>query len=332
MSYPGKVAIFGGGTWATAIAKIVLIHEQRINWYMRRPEQIEEFIKIGHNPSYLTNVSFNLNNIDFYSDINATIENSDTLIFAIPSPFIKEHLSKLRNKSLRGKIIVSAIKGIIPSENLIVSDYFNEYLDVPYDDIVVIGGPSHAEEIALERMSYLTIACEDINKAEIYANIFRNRFVNACTSTDVVGIEFAAVLKNIYAIMAGICHGLKYGDNFQAVFISNAIMEMKRFVNAISAIDRYICDSAYLGDLLVTAYSTFSRNRTFGSMIGKGYSVKAAQVEMEMIAEGYYASKCIYEMNKIHGVDTPIIDTVYRILYEKAPVRTEIKKLTDTFR
>lgn len=332
MSFPGKIAVFGGGTWATALAKIVLLHQQRINWYMRRPEQIEEFQKIGHNPSYLTNVSFNLKNIDFYSDINAAVENSDTLIFAIPSPFIKEHLSKLRNKSLRGKTIISAIKGIIPSENLIVSDYFNEYLEVPYDDIAVIAGPSHAEEIALERLSYLTIACEDSRKADVLAEIFHNRFVNTSTSSDVVGIEFAAVLKNIYAIMAGICHGMKYGDNFQAVFISNAIMEMKRFVNAISSIDRYICDSAYLGDLLVTAYSTFSRNRTFGAMIGKGYSVKAAQVEMEMIAEGYYATKCIHEMNKIYGVDVPIIDTVYRILYEKAPVRIEIKKLTDTFK
>lgn len=332
MSFPGKIAVFGGGTWATALAKIVLLHQRRINWYMRRPEQIEEFQKIGHNPSYLTNVSFNLKNIDFYSDINAVVENSDTLIFAIPSPFIKEHLSKLRNKSLRGKTIISAIKGIIPSENLIVSDYFNEYLEVPYDDIAVIAGPSHAEEIALERLSYLTIACEDSRKADVLAEIFHNRFVNTSTSSDVVGIEFAAVLKNIYAIMAGICHGMKYGDNFQAVFISNAIMEMKRFVNAISSIDRYICDSAYLGDLLVTAYSTFSRNRTFGAMIGKGYSVKAAQVEMEMIAEGYYATKCIHEMNKIYGVDVPIIDTVYRILYEKAPVRIEIKKLTDTFK
>lgn len=328
MSFPGKIAILGGGTWATALAKIVLQQQAHIDWYMRRPEQIEEFKKVGHNPSYLTNVSFNLDRITFYSDINKIVADSDTLIIAVPSPFLKGHLEKL-TVDISNKFIVSAIKGIIPPENLIVTDFLMNAYNVPSDNLAIIGGPCHAEEIALERLTYPTIACTDHQKAKVMAKVFSNRFVNASTSTDVQGIEVAAVLKNVYAIASGICHGLKYGDNFQAVFISNALKEMEKFVAAVNPVERNICDSAYLGDLLVTGYSSFSRNRTFGSMIGKGYSVKAAQVEMEMIAEGYYGTKCIMEMNETLMVDIPIAKTVYSILYEKQSARHEIKKLAD---
>lgn len=328
MEIPGRIAIFGGGTWATALAKIVLTREGHINWYMRRPDQIEDFIKVGHNPSYLSNVPFNMDRITFYSDINEMVRNSDTIILAVPSPFLKSHLEKL-TVSLSDKFIISAIKGIIPPENLVVTDYLAQYQNIPVENIAIIGGPCHAEEIALERLTYPTIACPDRNKAILVANIFNNRFVKASTSVDVIGIELAAVLKNVYAIAAGVCHGLKYGDNFQAVLVSNAVSEMERFVDAVSPIKRNINESAYMGDLLVTSYSSFSRNRTFGSMIGKGYSVKAAQIEMEMIAEGYYGVKCIVEMNENYNVEMPIADTVYNILYEKAPARAEIKRLRD---
>ena len=328
MSFPGKIAILGGGTWATALAKIVLMQQQHVNWYMRRPEQIEEFVKIGHNPSYLTNVSFNLDRISFYSDINEIVKASDTLIFAIPSPFLKTHLEKLE-VPLKDKFIVSAIKGIIPPENLIVTEFLTDNYDVPADNIAIIGGPCHAEEIALERLTYPTVACTDMSKAKMLATVLTNRYVKADVSTDVTGIEISAVLKNVYAIASGICHGLKYGDNFQAVFMSNAAMEMERFVAVANPVSRQICDSAYLGDLLVTAYSSFSRNRTFGSMVGKGYSVKAAQIEMEMIAEGYYGTKCIMEMNERLEVEIPIVSTVYRILYEKSSARHEIKRLVE---
>lgn len=328
MSFPGKIAVLGGGTWATALAKIVLQQQAHIHWYMRRPEQIEEFKKVGHNPSYLTNVSFNLDRITFYSDINKIVADSDTLIIAVPSPFLKGHLEKL-TVDISNKFIVSAIKGIIPPENLIVTDFLMDIYKVPSDNLAIIGGPCHAEEIALERLTYPTIACTDHQKAKILAKVFSNRFVSASTSTDVQGIEVAAVLKNVYAIASGICHGLKYGDNFQAVFMSNALNEMQKFVAAVNPVQRNICDSAYLGDLLVTGYSSFSRNRTFGSMIGKGYSVKAAQVEMEMIAEGYYGTKCIMEMNEALGVDIPIATAVYNILYEKQSARHEIKRLAE---
>ncbi|MDR1716270.1 MAG: NAD(P)H-dependent glycerol-3-phosphate dehydrogenase [Dysgonomonas sp.] len=328
MSFPGKIAILGGGTWATALAKIMLNHEKHINWYMRRPEQIQDFKKTGHNPSYLSTVEFNLDRISFYSDITQVVEDSDTLILAVPSPFLKSHLDKLKTK-ISDKFIISAIKGIIPPENLLVTDYLTQFYDIPVENMAIVGGPCHAEEIALERLTYPTIACPDIEKARTIAGIFNNRFVRASVSNDVSGIELAAVLKNVYAIASGICHGLKYGDNFQAVLVSNAISEMERFVDIVSPIERRIQDSAYLGDLLVTCYSSFSRNRTFGSMIGKGYSVKAAQIEMEMIAEGYYGTKCIREMNEKYNVNIPIADLVYRVLYENASAREGVKVLRE---
>jgi len=328
MNFPGKIAILGGGTWATALSKIMLNHEKHINWYMRRPEQIEEFKKTGHNPSYLSNVEFNLDRITFYSDITKVVEDSDTLVLAVPSPFLKSHLEKLK-ADISNKFIISAIKGIIPPENLLVTDYLTKHYNVPVENMAIVGGPCHAEEIALERLTYPTVACADIDKAHVIAQIFNNRFVRASVSNDVTGIELAAVLKNVYAIASGICHGLKYGDNFQAVLVSNAISEMECFVDTVSPISRRIQDSAYLGDLLVTCYSSFSRNRTFGSMIGKGYSVKAAQIEMEMIAEGYYGTKCIQEINEKYNVNIPIADMVYRVIYEGASAREEIKVLRE---
>ncbi len=331
MSFPGKIAVMGGGSWATALAKIVLSNQDAINWYMRRPEQIEDFKRMGHNPSYLTSIYFNTGKITFYSDINEVIEQSDTLIFATPSPFLKQHLAKVTT-SMSDKFIISAIKGIVPDENMLIADYFTEYYKVPENNIAVIGGPCHAEEISFERLSYLTLACRDIEKARILTEIFRNSYLRSSCSEDVVGIEYASVLKNVYSIVAGICHGMKYGDNFQAVFISNAIEEMRNFVHAVHGLARDITDSAYLGDLLVTAYSRFSRNRTFGTMIGKGYSVRTAQLEMEMIAEGYYGTKCIHEINEKYKVNMPILDALYAILYERKSPVIAIKQLTETFK
>ena len=331
MKLPGKIAIMGGGSWATALAKIVLSTQDSINWYMRRPDRIEEFKQLGHNPCYLTAVKFDTNKINFYSNINQAIKDSDTLIFATPSPFLKQHLKKVKT-SLKDKFIISAIKGIVPDENMLITDYFAEYYKVPTENIAVIGGPCHAEEIALERLSYITLACSDIEKVRTISPVFKNQYLKNSFCKDVTGIEYAAVLKNVYAIAAGICHGMKYGDNFQAVLISNAIQEMNRFLNTVHPLNRNVDESVYLGDLLVTGYSNFSRNRTFGTMIGKGYSVKSAQIEMEMIAEGYYGTKCIKEINKHHHVNMPILDAVYNILYERISPMIEIKLLTDSFR
>ena len=327
----GKIAIIGGGSWATAIAKIVVGHTHHIGWYMRRDDRIEDFKRLGHNPAYLMSVHFDVSEITFYSDLNKIVNAYDTLVFVTPSPYLKNHLKRLKTR-LHDKFIITAIKGIVPDENLSCSEYFHQVYDVPYDNLACIGGPSHAEEVALERLSYLTIGCSNLDKAQAFADIIVSDYIKTKTSSDVLGIEYSSVLKNVYAIAAGICSGLKYGDNFQAVLMANAVQEMSRFLTAIQPTERNVYDSVYLGDLLVTGYSNFSRNRTFGTMIGKGYSVKSAQIEMEMIAEGYFGVKCMKEINHHMHVNMPILDAVYNILYERISPQIEIKLLTDSFR
>ena len=328
----GKIAIIGGGSWATAIAKMVVGHTHHIGWYMRRDDRIKDFKRLGHNPAYLMSARFDVNEIFFSSDINEIADLYDTLVFVTPSPYLKNHLKKLKTR-ISDKFIVTAIKGIVPDENLVCSEYFHQVHGVPHENLACIGGPSHAEEIAMERLSYLTIGCADTAKAQAFAEeCLSSEYIKTKTSDDVIGIEYSAVLKNVYAIAAGICGGLKYGDNFHAVLLSNAVQEMDRFLTAIHPIERNICDSVYLGDQLVTGYSNFSRNRLFGTMIGKGYSVKSAQIEMEMIAEGYFGTKCMKEINRHMHVNMPILDAVYNILYERTSPLTEIKLLTDSFR
>ena len=324
-NYP-KVAIMGGGSFATAIAKIVMENVPNIIWYMRRDDQIAEFKRVGHNPSYLSSVAFDLDRITFTSKINVAVAEADILFFATPSPFLKSHLKKLRRR-IDSKIIVTAIKGIVPDENLVISDYFNKFYGVPAEHVGALSGPCHAEEIALERTSYLTIACPDREVGRLISSIVGGDYLRTSLSEDMYGVEYGAVWKTVYAIAAGICHGLKYGDNFQAVLVSNSIQEMNRFCNAVHPFHRNVQESVYLGDLLVTAYSKFSRNRTFGSMIGKGYSVKTAQMEMEMIAEGYYGTKCIHEINENYQVNMPILDAVYAILYERRSPSIVMKEL-----
>ena len=340
----GSIAIIGGGSWATAIAKIIIGHTHHIGWYMRRDDRIEDFRRLQHNPAYLTGVHFNIDEIFFSSNLNEMVQKYDTLVFVTPSPFLKNHLKKLKTR-LSDKFIVTAIKGIVPDENLVCSEYFHQVYDVPYANLACIGGPSHAEEVALDRLSYLTVGCADLEKAQAFADVLTSNTIKTKTSTDVLGIEYGSVLKNVYAIAAGICSGLKYGDNFQAVLMSNALQEMNRFLTVVKEMQEYeseastisskatsIIDSAYMGDLLVTGYSKFSRNRTFGTMIGKGYSVKSAQIEMEMIAEGYFGTKCMKEINRRMHVNMPILDAVYNILYERIAPQIEIKLLTDSFR
>lgn len=327
----GRVAVLGGGSWATAIAKIVMHHEGKITWYMRRDDRIDEFRRLHHNPAYLTGLHFDVDRINFSSDINDVVKNCDTLIFVIPSPYIKSHLKKLK-ANMKDKMVVTAIKGIVPEESLTVSRYFQRQYKIPEEQVACIGGPSHAEEVALDRLCYLTVGCRDLGNAKVVAELFTNKFVKTSVSRDIEGIEYSSVLKNVYAIAAGICHGLKQGDNFQAVLVANAVQEMKRFLNAVQPEERHVSDSAYLGDLLVTMYSNFSRNRVFGTMIGQGYSVKTAQLEMEMIAEGYYGTNCMKIINKRYHVNMPILDAVYNILYEKISPDVEIKILSDAFR
>ncbi len=329
--FPGKIAIMGGGSWATALAKIVIYSQPKINWYMRRTDRIKDFKLMKHNPAYMPSITFDTSRINFYDDINQVIEDSDTLIFATPSPYIKDHLQKVTT-SLEKKYIISAIKGIVPDENMLVNDYFSLYYGVNPENIIVIAGACHAEEIAMEHLSYLTLVCRDIKKAnKLSETIFNTPYLNSSCSRDMTGLEYVSVLKNIYAIVSGICNGLKYGDNFQAVYIPNAFDEMVRFLNVVHPMRRNITSAAYLSDLLVTSYSTFSRNRMFGKMIGEGNSVNVAKIELGMVAEGYYATKCIYEINESYNVEMPILDALYAILYKRESPTAQIKKITEIF-
>jgi len=331
MSSLGKICILGGGTWATALAKLVLMTQKEINWYMRRNEQVEGFYKLGNNPDYLRNIKFNLSQIVFYTNIERAIKDSDTIIIAFPSPYIKQYFRWVWSNNFKGKTVISALKGIVPGDNVAMSEYLMGNFKVPIENIGVISGPCHAEEVALERLSFLTCACSDTEKAKAIAEAISSRILRTSISNDVLGIELAAVLKNIYAIGAGVCSGLQYGDNFQAVYMTNCANEMSRILNGIAPMERNICEQHYLGDMLVTGYSQFSRNRTLGTMIGKGYSVKSAQLEMEMIAEGYYGAKCIVSMNQKYQIEIPIVNTVYNILYSNISPKTAIKNLIEIF-
>jgi glycerol-3-phosphate dehydrogenase (NAD(P)+) len=324
-----KFGVIGGGSWATAIAKMLSNNSDQVHWWMRHEESVAHIKKFRHNDRYLQSVEFDLDRIHPSSDLEAVVKASDVLVIAIPSAFVYEVFNGFHVDGLENKILFSAIKGIVPQYHSIPARFFHKEFNIPYDRIGIISGPCHAEEIALERLSYLTLACPDEEIAQMMADALAYRYVKTSTSEDIFGTEISAVMKNIMAIAAGICHGLGYGDNFQAVLISNAIQEIENFVDAVSPVHRDVNSSAYLGDLLVTAYSKFSRNRTFGLMIGKGYSVKAAQLEMSMIAEGYYAVNSIMEMNKKFEVDLPITRAVYHILYEKISPVIEINLLKD---
>jgi len=325
-----KFAVLGGGSWATAIVKMLTENLSKVTWYMRNEAAVEHIRTQKHNPNYLSSVEFNPVQLDLTTKLDYAVENNDVLIFAIPSAFLDAELKKL-TASLKDKIIFSAIKGIVPETGLIVGEHFHDIHNIPFENIGVITGPCHAEEVALERLSYLTIACADKEKAELVANNLKSNYIKTKISDDIIGTEYAAMLKNIYAIAAGIYHGLGYGDNFQSVLMSNSIREMKRYIKRVHKMKRNINNSAYLGDLLVTGYSTFSRNRMFGNMIGKGYTVKSAQMEMSMVAEGYYATKSAYELkeNFKSQVRTPIIDAVYDVLYQGENAKKTFAALTN---
>ncbi len=330
-----KVAVVGGGSWATAIIKILSdkYHDNGVGllWWMRNEENIAYIQQHRHNPNYISSVTIPTEKIDISSDFAHVISEADVVITAIPSAFVYDTFSQLSKNALDEKIMVSAVKGVVPQTHQVLNDYFRSHFDVQEKKNVVIAGPCHAEEVALEKLSYLTIGGESKKNAQLVADLLSIRYIKTTVSKDLIGIEYASILKNIYSLAAGICHGLGYGDNFQAVLISNAMEEMKNFLDHVGNRDRHIEQSPYLGDLLVTAYSQFSRNRTFGNMIGKGYSVKSAQLEMNMVAEGYYATKSMYKICKDLDYKMPLLYAVYRILYDKKPAAAEISKLAEDF-
>lgn len=328
-----KIAIIGSGSWATAMIKMLTDStlSKEVFWWVRKPEDVTFIREYKHNPSYLSAVEVKVQPENISSDVKSVVSPCDIIVLNTPAAYLKSALEGLTAADFKDKTIVSAIKGIIPDENQIVGEYLRTHYGIPLERIVVIGGPCHAEEVAQEKLSYLTFASSTAEEAKAVAALYASRYINTIISDDVIGIEYGAVLKNIYALAGGICHGLGYGDNFQAVLISNAIREMNYFVEALAPQYRDIKASAYLGDLLVTAYSQFSRNRTFGNMIGKGYTVQSAQLEMNMVAEGYYASACIQSVIQRFGLTMPICNMVFQVLYNHQPASAEVTKLAKDF-
>lgn len=328
MSAP-RIAVIGAGSWGTALVKLLSGNKEQVGWWVRRQTTIDHIAKYGHNPDYTTGAQLDASHLRMDTDIRTVVKEADIVVLAVPSAFLKAALDQLEPGALDGKTCFSAVKGIVPETNQIVGEFLFEHWKVQKPMFGVICGPCHAEEVALERLSYLTIASQDPQKAEHMGQALIGRFLKTTLSDDIFGTEYAAILKNVIAVCSGISVGLGYGDNFRAVLVSRAIQEIERFVTAVHPITRDINEPAYLGDLLVTAYSTFSRNREFGAMVGKGYSVRAAQLEMNMVAEGYYAVKCVHLINSKLGVDMPITEATYRMLYERIAPTIEMRLLSD---
>lgn len=325
---PGaRCAVIGYGSWATALVKVLTERACEVGWYVRNPEVLESLLAEGRNPRYLQDVKFDTTRIRPSSDLNRVVADADIILLAAPSAFLKSFLEPL-TVSLREKFVLSAIKGIVPDDYLTIVEYLCRRYELQTDRIGIITGPSHAEEVALERLSYLTVVCTDPDNARTLGGMFSTPYIKLSYATDLYGVEYATVLKNIYALAVGLAVGLGYGDNFLAVLISNSAMEMSRFLNESGPDERNTLASAYLGDLLVTCYSVFSRNRRLGLLIGRGSSVKEALAEMTMVAEGYYAADCIRHVNREHKVEMPIADMVYEVLYRGASARKAMKTLT----
>ncbi|MCK5847305.1 MAG: NAD(P)-binding domain-containing protein [Bacteroidales bacterium] len=324
-----NIAVIGSGSWGTALVKLLGHNLDKIGWWVRHEDTKHHVMVHGRNPDYLQYAELLPEKIDISTDMKEIVENYDILIFAIPSAFLKKSIIANNVTDLSNKIIISAIKGIVPESNQIVANYFHTDFNIKYEDIGIIAGPCHAEEVAMQKLSFLTIAFLQEERAQHIADLFSTWFMKMKTSTDIAGTEYSAMIKNIIAIANGICVGLGYGDNFQAVLIVNAMREIRRFLEDVFPQYRKVMDTEYVGDLLVTSYSKFSRNRTFGTYIGRGYSIKATMAEMKMVSEGYYAVKCLMEINKEHQVYLPITEAVYNILYEGVSPIVEMKLLSD---
>ncbi len=328
-----RIGIIGSGSWATAIAKIVTDNGNQITWWVRQEANIDYFVKRKHNRHYLRNAYFDVQQIVFSTDIKWVVAQSDILIIAVPSIHIESTLASLDAEDLNGKSIISAVKGVLPVHNILLNQYLAQKFNFPIASYFTLLGPSHAEEVAAEQLSYLTFSGIDKDETTTIAGYFKSEYINTIVNNDVLGVQYAGVAKNIYALGAGIAHGLEYGDNFLSVFIANCAGEMQLLLKEIMDKEGTTCSSinhnasVYLGDLLVTCYSLHSRNRTFGNMIGKGYSVRAAELELNMVAEGYNASKCIHTMNQTLKVNLPIMDAVYQILWEGAEPSATFKKI-----
>jgi glycerol-3-phosphate dehydrogenase (NAD(P)+) len=322
-----SLCIIGAGSWATALCKIFSSSGMRIHWWFHRKEDAQYFKETAHNPRYLTDVDFSGKAVFAEPSLMDAIRKSDLVLIAVPSAFVASVLHEIPAEIFHQKRIITSVKGILPEHLQLVTTFFQSQFQVDPAHLAVIAGPCHAEEVALEKQSYLTVASASLDFASQVKNAMQSQSISVHLSDDPEGVEWAAVLKNVYAIACGVCHGLGFGDNFQAVLVSNAMQEIQFFLDSHLPAKRNTLESAYLGDLLVTAYSIFSRNRTFGNMIGRGYGVKAAQVELGMVAEGYHAVNALHKMRDMLKIELPIADAMYEILYEDVPARSRIGEL-----
>jgi glycerol-3-phosphate dehydrogenase (NAD(P)+) len=339
-----RFGVIGSGSWATALVKILTDKGHSVNWWIRNERTLAYILQRHHNPSYLSSVNFDTTRLFVSSDIQQIIQASEILVIAIPSAFIEQSLETLPAGIWENKLIVSAVKGLIPGKDILLNYYLQQQFNVPLENYFAVLGPCHAEEVAAEKLSYLTFSGINVTAAAEIASQFTTDYINTVVNHDILGVQYAAVLKNIYALGAGIAHGLDYGDNFLSVYIANAADEMACFLKEFGAEHIVVGEhegedpvthrkspnyaaSVYLGDLLVTCYSLYSRNRTFGTMIGKGYSVKDAQLELNMVAEGYNAAKCIHNINKSVNASIPIAETIYAIIWENVKAAEGFKRI-----
>jgi len=341
-----RIGVIGNGSWATALVKILTDNRHPVNWWIRNSNSIQSIKNRRHNPHYLPSAYFDVSLLNLFNEVKDVVESSDLLVLAVPSAYIQSALATLGKQEIKNKKILSAIKGLVPGHDMLLNDYLQMQFDVTLENYFAVLGPCHAEEVAAEKLSYLTFSGIDVEAAQLVASYFQTSYINTIINSDILGVQYAAVLKNIYALGAGIAHGLEYGDNFLSVYIANSADEMAGFLRKVGAQHMVVGEheskavsgkrkdinyaaSVYLGDLLVTCYSLYSRNRTFGAMIGKGYTVQSAQLEMNMVAEGYYASKCIYNINKKIGAEIPVAETIYKILWEKMNAEEGFRMVED---
>lgn len=339
-----RFGIIGSGSWATALAKILTDNKHTINWWIRNAATIKHISEKGFNPGYLSAAKFDTSLLNMSTGVAEIVAQSDVLIVAIPSSYAEESLAILKPDDWRNKKVVSAIKGLLPDKNILLNYYLQQQFNIPLEDYFAVLGPCHAEEVAEEKLSYLTFSGVDITVASEIASHFSTAYISTVVNHDIIGVQYAAVLKNIYALGAGIAHGLKYGDNFLSVYIANAADEMAGFLKKFGAEHITVGEhdgedpithrktpnyaaSVYLGDLLVTCYSLHSRNRSFGKRIGEGQLVSGVKQEMNMVAEGYNAAKCIYNINKSVDAAIPIAETIYKILWEEVKPSDGFKRI-----
>ena len=325
--YESRCAVIGHGSWATVLVKVLTTNESCVGWYVRNNEVLELLRDEGRNCRYLSDIEFDMNRIRLSDDLNAIVSEADILFLVTPAAYLKYYLSDLRI-SLKDKMVVSAVKGIIPDENLFVTDYLKQQYGLSDAQLCFICGPTHAEEVGHGQLTYLTLACKEVMNTRVVGEKLKTSYIKISCQSNIDYLERSSVLKNIYAIIVGIAVGMGYGDNFISVLVSNCIKEMYFLLDPKNVNDlTKFTPSNFFGDLLVSCYSSHSRNRQLGMLIGRGNTVKTALNEMTMVAEGYYSSAMLPFLPEEQRRQLPIAEKAYQVLHQGMSARKAIKDL-----